>query len=332
MGGATRFPGIAFLVLMAGLSRAAAGEFAFPANCTIGDDCFIQMMPDMDPGHGATDPFCGSATRDGYPGTDIRLLSMAEITKGVDVFAMSGGTVIEARDGLTDKIVRSRKDAETVFGRECGNGVAIDHGNATVTHYCHMRQESVTVAAGDRVAKGQKIGEIGASGMAYYPGLHVAVTRNGKIVDPVSGRRAGEPCSKTAEAGRSLFSSAKLRGTKFGETEFLGSGLTGANVAAGRLSKLGPPGDITAHSARLIAWSWLVNIRRGDRVRLQLFGPAGGIVAAKTTLPAIKPQAELAIYAGRSGRPAPGRYRVVVDLLREGEPVKTDEKSIVIAG
>lgn len=332
MRGAMRFQGIAFLTLILGLSRAAAGEFAFPANCTIGDDCFIQMMPDMDPGHGATDPFCGSATRDGYPGTDIRLLSMAEISRGVEVFAMSGGTVIEARDGLADKIVRSKEDAENVFGHECGNGVAIDHGSTTVTYYCHMRRESVAVAPGDRVAKGQKIGEIGASGMAYYPGLHVAVTRNGNIVDPVSGRLAGETCSTTADTGRSLFSGNKLRGTTFGGTEFLGSGLTGANVAAGRLSKLGPPEEITAHSARLIAWSWLVNIRRGDRVRLQLFGPAGGIVAAKTTLPAIKPQAELAIYAGRNGKPAPGRYRVVVDLLRDGEPVKTDVKSIVIAG
>ncbi|MEX0346916.1 MAG: M23 family metallopeptidase [Rhizobiaceae bacterium] len=332
MGGAARIPGIAFLVLMAGLSRTAAGEFAFPANCTIGDNCFIQMMPDMDPGRRATDPFCGSATRDGYPGTDIRLMSMAEVARGVEVFAMSAGTVIEARDGLAGKIVRSKQDAENVFGRECGNGAAIDHGNATVAYYCHMRRESVAVAAGDTVVKGQKIGEIGASGMAYYPGLHVAVTRNGNIVDPVSGRLSGEPCSTTADAGKSYFSGTKLRGAKFGDTEFLGSGLTGANVAAGRLSKLGPPEKITAQSARMIAWSWLVNIRRGDRVQLRLFGPAGGIVAAKTTLPAIKPQAELAIYAGRNGRPAPGRYRIVVDLLRDGKPVKTEEKSIVIAG
>ncbi len=332
MRGAARFVGIAFVTLTVELSGAAADEFSFPADCALGDDCFIQMMPDIDPGHRAIDPFCGSVTRDGYPGTDIRLLSMTEISRGIDVFAMSEGTVIEARDGLADKIVRSKEDEENVFGRECGNGAAIDHGNGTVAYYCHLRHESMMVAAGDRVVKGQKIGEIGASGMAYYPGLHVAVIRNGNVIDPVTGRQSGEQCSNSAAAGKSLFSDSKLGGTIFGDTEFLGSGLTGASVAAGRLSKLGPPEEITSQSARMIAWSWLVNIRRGDRVQLRLFGPAGGIVAAKTTLPAIKPQAELAIYAGRQGRPAPGRYRVVVDLLRNGKPVRTDEKSILIAG
>ncbi len=323
---------LAVVTALFGISRSVAGEFVFPAACTAGDDCFIQMMPDMDPGNRAVDPFCGSATRDGYPGTDIRLRSMADVARGVNIFAISGGMVFEARDGLDDRLVRSKKDAELALGHECGNGIAVDHGEGIVAYYCHMRRASLEVGPGDRISKGQTIGKIGASGMAHYPGLHITITRNGRIIDPISGKQAGDDCGKSADQSQSLFPAAKLHEAGFGEAGFLGSGLTGMIVDPGNLSLTGAPEQITAQSSRLMAWSWLVNIRRGDRVQLRLFGPAGGIVAAKTTLPARKPQAELAVYAGRHGKPAPGRYRVVVELLRDGKAVKTDERSIIITG
>lgn len=323
---------LAALAAMAAASPAKADEFAFPAACRLGTDCFIQMLPDIDPGRGAVDPFCGPATRDGYPGTDIRLQSMADMRRGVAVLAMADGTVIEARDGVDDRLVRDRQDAASVAGRECGNGLAIDHGGGVTAHYCHLRRASLAVRAGETVRRGQKIGEIGASGLAAYPHLHVAVSRDGRFVDPFSGLREGESCLKTARDVRPLIGHKPDEQAGFGATRMLGAGLTGTDVRAGELTLAGPPPEIDAGADALVAWGWFINLRPGDRIKLTLYGPAGGVVATETTRPSRDPRPEFAVYAGRSGRPAPGRYRVVVELLREGKSLEMADTSVDITG
>lgn len=313
-------------------SPSKASEFAFPAACTLGEDCFVQMLPDIDPGPNAIDPFCRSATRDGYPGTDIRLRSMAEMRRGVDVYAMADGTVIEARDGMTDRLVRSRQNVAVVDGRECGNGVAIDHGDGVVAHYCHMREASLAAKPGDRLSRGQKIGEIGASGLAHYPKLHVAVLRDGKVTDPFSGLSAGENCIDDQEQAKPLFDRGALQKAGLGKARLLESGLTDANTASDEMSDDSSPFVGAGRPDAFIAWGKYINLRRGDRVRLTLYGPSGGVVAAKTTLPAAKPKREIAVYAGRRGKPVPGSYRVVIELLRNGKVAKSSDQSIDIAG
>ncbi|MEZ5812599.1 MAG: peptidoglycan DD-metalloendopeptidase family protein [Rhizobiaceae bacterium] len=323
---------LAALAVAAAMPRAAAGELTFPAACTLGVDCFIQMLPDIDPGRGAVDPFCGSATRDGYPGTDIRLQSMTDMRRGVAVLAMAGGTVIEARDGLDDRLVRDGQGAAAVAGRECGNGLAIDHGDGVTAHYCHLRRASLAVRAGEKVRSGQKIGEIGASGLAAYPHLHVAVRRDGRFVDPFSGVREGDRCLRAAGDMRPLIGRRPHEQAGFGTTRMLGAGLTGTDISAGKLTLAGPPPTIDAGAEALVAWSWFINLRPGDRIKLTLYGPAGGVVAAETTRPLRDPRPEFAVYAGRSGRPVPGRYRIVVELLRDGGSLEMADTSVDIAG
>jgi hypothetical protein len=53
-----------------------------------------------------------------------------------------------------------------------GNYVVLDHGNGEYSFIAHMKFGSVTVKAGDRVKRGQKIGEVGASGDAIFPHVH----------------------------------------------------------------------------------------------------------------------------------------------------------------
>lgn len=53
-----------------------------------------------------------------------------------------------------------------------GNHVLIDHGNGEFSWLAHMKQNSVTVKPGDVVKRGQKIGQVGASGDAMFPHLH----------------------------------------------------------------------------------------------------------------------------------------------------------------
>lgn len=311
---------------------AQADDFFFPVACKPGIDCFIQMLPDIDPGPGTLDPFCGSSTRNGYPGTDIRLRSMADVKRGFDVFALSGGTVVEARDGLADRLVRTAEDMAVVSGIECGNGVAIDHGGGLVSHYCHLRRSSLTVTTGDRIESGEKIGEAGASGLARFPGLHMAVLRDGNVVDPISGTNAGNGCRATTGDRQTYFPAEAIKLAGFGETRFLGSGVAGSVINPDELAITGEPEPVNATSAATIAWGWIINLHRGDRIRLTLFGPAGGVVASKFTRPTSRPEPEFAVFAGRSGSPVPGSYRVVVEVLRKGKPVNISEKSIDIAG
>ena len=75
--------------------------------------------------------------------------SIREQRRGVDVLAAAAGRVLRVRDGATDVSVRER-GARSVEGRECGNGVIIDHGEGWTTQYCHMAQDSLKVRPGRR--------------------------------------------------------------------------------------------------------------------------------------------------------------------------------------
>lgn len=59
-----------------------------------------------------------------------------------------------------------------------GNGIVIDHGDGTYSHYAHMSSTSGSISLNQWVAQGQIIGYVGASGIATGPHLHFALARS----------------------------------------------------------------------------------------------------------------------------------------------------------
>ncbi len=62
--------------------------------------------------------------------------------------------------------------------------VIIDHQNGYRTYYAHL--ESIWVARGERVIKGQPIGVVGSTGHSTGPHLHFEIRDYGVRVDPLS--------------------------------------------------------------------------------------------------------------------------------------------------
>ncbi len=64
-----------------------------------------------------------------------------------------------------------------------GNCVIIDHGNGMSTVYGHLSK--IMVSEGQNVSPRQRVGSIGASGLATGPHLHFEVRINGRPVNPM---------------------------------------------------------------------------------------------------------------------------------------------------
>ncbi len=302
-------------------------RLALPIACVLGKTCEIQNYMDRDAGPGAKDYRCGSRTYDAHSGVDFRLLDLPAQKAGVDVLAAADGRVLRVRDGVADISVKEA-GPETVKGRECGNGLVIEHAGGLSTQYCHMAKNSLVVKPGDLVRTGAPLGKVGLSGNTEYPHLHFTVLRNGVTIDPFAPEAArGTTCGSGASLWRSDISNAlayKPRAVL--NTGFAAGPITMDQVEAGGLKA-------DAASPALVAYVRAIGLKTGDEGMLTLTDPSGRVVAASKPDTPPRDQAQRLLYAGKA-RPAQGwpkgRYEAVYRVKHDGAVVLESRWSVTL--
>lgn len=286
---------------------------ALPVDCTLGQSCFIQQFVDRDPGPAARDFTCGSLSYDGHKGTDFAVPNVADALAGVDVIAAAPGRVIAIRDGEADHF--TDEAATGTPGRDCGNGIVIDHGDGWETQYCHMQNGSVAVQPGQSVAAGSRLGRIGMSGRAAFPHLHLTLRHAGAVVDPFATGDI-ETCGGPANG---MWRDA-IPYTPGGliDAGFSGALPSFAAIKLGQADTAILPADATA----LVFWAHLFGTRTGDILNLRIEGPDG--VFSDTNVSLDRSQARAFRASGRkftTRSAAPGRYTGTAILIRNGTEV-----------
>jgi murein DD-endopeptidase MepM/ murein hydrolase activator NlpD len=327
------FSGLAICACAAVGEDGSSITLGLPVDCALNETCFVQQYPDMDPANGKVmDPWCGGATYDDHDGTDVRVRSLVDMEAGVPVIAAASGTVLRVRDGEPDRLVRTPQDRSAVSGRECGNGLVIEHGDGLQTQYCHLRNGSIIVRPGQEVAGGDTLGMIGASGLAQFPHVHLTVRRNGEEIDPTSGRSiAAGSCSISPGTDfEPLWDAAVAPQIGVVGAQLLDMGFAAGPVEHESLVREGAPPPPTRTSSAIVGWAWMINLNKGDQIRLRLDGPDGATLAENTTEPMDRHKATYSVFVGKRRTVVPGSYSLTAWLVRDGEEYEQDIRSMVI--
>ena len=92
---------------------------------------------------------------------------------GIDIAANHGDDVLTVHSGSVNK---------TGYDDANGNFVIISHGEGVSSIYIHL--SVISVSLGESLSPGQKIGEVGSTGMSTGPHLHFEIKENGVSVNP----------------------------------------------------------------------------------------------------------------------------------------------------
>ena len=305
-------------------------QLSLPIDCEPSKSCFIQNYVDIDKGPGMRDYSCGKAGYDGHKGVDIRVVSRADMAKGVKVLAAAPGRVVGVRDGIADRLVRTASDRAKLKGKDCGNGVSIAHGGGLRTQYCHMRRGSLKVKVGDMVERGQSLGLVGLSGRTTFPHLHISTWLKGKIISPFTGHPADAGCEIADK--RPLWTKDVLAAFPYRDGEIIKTGFASQKVSLENLRAGKPyPPPRSKDAPALVLYGWAINLRQGDILKLTIDGPEGPVTShSSQALPRRK--AEYFQFAGKKrpqggwpqggwpqGSWPQGTYHGRVEIIRNGK-------------
>ncbi len=319
---------IAFFALSA--RAAESPQFIFPVACTLGTDCWAVNYVDTDPAEGIYRDFsCGAKSYDGNKGTAFALRSVAEMNEGVDVLAAAAGKTIRVRNGEMDgPKTPEALEAIKTGQKDCGNAVLLDHGSGLLTLYCHLKKGSIAVKPGQSVKAGEKIAQIGYSGIAEYPHLHFGVVWEGGVVDPYTGLLNTDGCGKMKKSLWALGLPMEYEPVALYDAGF------DMKVPDFEAIKNGEPTpqSLEATSPALVFWVGIFASVQDDLVTLEITGPDGKVFSRRE----IKQSATRArqfYYTGRNLEHRdlqPGTYTGTARLKREGLEERTIQKTIVV--
>jgi Peptidase family M23 len=260
-----------------------------PLVCTFGTDCWIQQYADHDTSTGVKDYQCADESYDGHDGTDFRIQNTAA---QIAVQAGAAGVVKAMRDGVEDHILKTPQDRAAVEKIECGNGVVINHAGSWQTQYCHMRKGSIMVKPGQVVQAGAKLGEVGYSGGAAFPHVHLTLRHLGKIVDPFN------PSANCENKAKPLWNADAQKVLSYHQGDIIGFGFHDGPVDVALLET----GEIKTQSpaaqwSAMVAYFWAINLSKGDKITVTLRGPGGLDQSNSVTLDRNK--AQYLLFSGK---------------------------------
>ena len=284
-----------------------------PLACSLDGPCWIAQYPDHDIGPGASDSGCGSRSYHKHDGSDFAIPDHKTMMRGVDVLAIADGTVLRSRDGVVDQ----KSVPDSVNGIECGNGFVIDHGNGWQSQYCHLKQGSVLAKSNMLVKTGQVLGQVGQSGKAEFPHLHITLRHNNQPIDPFTATLVASACQTKPDAKTDLWRDDS--GVIFRPVQISKVGLAGEKIDQEQINQNSQT-QFTPNSDVLLVWAEIWGVRPLDRLNLTITAPDGKVIFSnKITLSATK--ARFLRFGGIKRKIATwpdGQYTGVVQLERDG--------------
>lgn len=308
----------AVVMMTASVSKADPPALELPIDCQVGSTCWLVNLVDSDPGPGRQDFRCGPISYNAHRGTDIAIANTRLMAAGIAVLASAPGTVLGTRDGMPETTPEELKSRTNIRGRECGNGVTIQHNDKWTTQYCHMKSGSVRVKRGDVVETGDMLGDVGLSGLTQFPHIHITVRDGDTVIDPFTGRAQSSMCDPASKAqGLWSASAAKVLGYPGPQPFNLGFdigkpdlGKVRAGLLTERVFKPGAPA--------LVFWADSYTLQKSDVITLRLIGPDGGVVGQSRTV-LDRPKARQYSFVGKKRPPdgwPVGIYTGRIEILR----------------
>jgi murein DD-endopeptidase MepM/ murein hydrolase activator NlpD/beta-lactamase regulating signal transducer with metallopeptidase domain len=132
----------------------------------------------------ATNPVSGARVTMAYGEGTNPISGKTEKHAGVDLAKEAGTPVVAPLNG---KVRTAAAEGDR------GNAVVIDHGNGLETRFHHLGEMSV--APGQTITKGDKIGTVGSTGKSTGPHVHFEVRDFGEPIDPTRYATTGENSS-----------------------------------------------------------------------------------------------------------------------------------------
>lgn len=131
-----------------------------------GQASLLQSTPSVWPSRGWLTSVFGQRAS---PFTGIRRMH-----EGIDIASRIGAPAIATADGVV---------LFTGINGDYGKLIIVDHGFGITTYYGHLSQ--IEVKEGDRIKRGDSLGEVGNTGRSTGPHLHYEVRLSGVPVDPM---------------------------------------------------------------------------------------------------------------------------------------------------